>query len=31
MAEARQDFPRYDSDALVGIGVLHSAIVFDKL
>ena len=29
MAEAGQNLPRHDSDALVGVSVLHSAIVFE--
>ena len=31
MAEAGQNRPRHDLDALVGVGVLHNAIVFDNL
>ena len=31
MTEAGQNRRRHDSDALVGVGVLHSAIVFDRL
>ena len=31
MAEAGQNRPRHDSDALVGVDVLHSAIVSDQL
>ena len=30
MAEAGPNHPRRDSDALVGVGVLHSAIAFDS-
>ena len=30
MAEVGQNCPRHDSDALVGVGVHHSAIVFDR-
>ena len=30
MAEAGQNRPRHDSDALVEVGVLHSAIMFDN-
>ena len=31
MAEAGQNCPLHDSDALVGVSVLHSAIVLDSL
>ena len=31
MAEAGQNRPRHNSDALVGVGVIHSAIVLDNL
>ena len=31
MAEAGQNCPRHNSDALVGVGVLHSAIMFELL
>ena len=31
MAEAGQNRPRHDSDALVEVNVLHNAIVFDRL
>ena len=31
MAEAGQNRPCHDLDALVGVGVLHSEIVFDNL
>ena len=31
MAEAGQNRPRHDSDASVGVSVLHSAIVHDSL
>ena len=31
MAEARQNRPSHNLDALVGLNVLHSAIVFDRL
>ena len=31
MAEAGQNRPRHDSDALVGVSVLHSAIMHDNL
>ena len=30
MAEAGQKHPRHDSDALVKVSVLHSAIAFDS-
>ena len=31
MGEARQNRPCHDSDALVGVGVRHNAIMFDSL
>ena len=31
MVEAGQNRPRHDLDALVGVGVLHSAVVLDSL
>ena len=31
MAEAGQNRPRHDLDALVGVSVLHSVIMFDYL
>ena len=31
MAEAGQNRPRHDSDALVGVSILHSAIMHDSL
>ena len=30
VAEAGQNRPRHDSDALVGVGVLHSVIMHDN-
>ena len=30
MGEARQNRPCHDSDALVGVGVLHNAIMLDN-